>query len=696
MESIFSQMRDVDHGSAEQFDEYEAKIKALIADAVDYSLSELSPEREENLKYYYGEAPGLAALPQDPLMGDPGTEDDDTGNRATIVSTDVRDVIMAVLPSMMRIFTESEQVANFEPNGPGNEAMAQQATADVLHQFWEDNPGFLILHTILKDTFTEKVGIVRWWTDDLPQMKQEEYRKLSGEQLSALIQEANEKGDQQAELVDLGPQDGDGMYEFAIVNYMESKPLRVIEAVPPEDFRVDRRARNPYKSRLIGSEQLVSGSDVVQMGFDQLLVEQYIGNFDYYSIEKSIRAPGSDTSFIDSDMVIFGEYFIRIDQDGDGIDELHRIRTLGPNHDIIEDVIVNNVQLAVFCGDPRPHTVVGDALADLAKDIQQIKTMLLRGALDSLTGSMFPDLVVNELLVNMNDALADGVGRIIRTKSDPASVIKELRSSFNGGEVFEMMDKMDMIRQSRTGISEASKGVDPKAFQSTNLAGIDTVVNGAQERIELIARILAETGFKDMMKGLLYETVRYPNRKRVLKMNGEWVEYDQSTYNPDLSVKVNPTLGKGSDMSRLATLKEIKDAQLMIMTTLGADNPIVTMEQALNTYKDMLRIVNIRNTTRYFNDITPEIQQQLSGPKEPSPEEKIAMAEIEKVKAGAAQKMADIQQTERKMAMDDDFRRDKLELDSIVKLVAALSKNTAAPGELPTATSVTTSRNQPG
>lgn len=695
MESIFSHLGRTNEMDLEAVDEYEAKIKALIADSVDYNQSVLSPEREENMKYYYGDAPGLEALPQDPLQGDPGTEDDDNANRSTVVSTDVRDTVMAVLPSLIRIFTASENIADFRANGPDQEEMAKQATDDVQYQFWEENDGFLNIHTVLKDALTEKVGVIRWWTDDLPEFKQEEYRKILPEALSALIQEANAKGDQQAEVLEMGEADADGFLEYAIVNFLISKPVRVIEPVPPEDFRVDRRARTVKRSRLVGTEQLVPGSDVVAMGFDPDLVRQYTGNYDYYSVERSIRNPGIDSALVDSEMVVFGEYFIRIDQDEDGIDELHRIRTLGTNYDIIEDVVVNNVQLAVFCGDPRPHTVIGDALADLVKDIQEIKTHLLRGALDSMSASMYPDIAVNETMANMSDVLADGVGRVLRFKGNPGDSMKELRATFVGEEIFTMMDKLDMVRQSRTGISEASKGVDPKAFQSTNLAGIDQVINGAQERIELIARILAETGFKDLMRGLLYETVRYPNRKRMLKMRGKWVEYDQSTYDPELTVRVNPTLGKGSDYTKLATLEKIKESQMMVVTQLGLTNPIVSIEQLMNTQEDMLALVNIRNMSRYFNPVTPEMLQQLSGPKEPTPEEKIATAEVEKVKSETANNLADLKQKERKMIMDDDFRRDKLGLDAIVKLLGDINKNPATPATVAQADSVVDSRNTP-
>lgn len=704
METIFANIgmggRDERLNAEDEFiDLYEAKVKALIVDAVDYNESDLSPDRQENMKLYTGEYPALEAPAAEEIYGDP--DEVEPINRSTAVSTDVRDTVMSVMPSLMRIFASSENVVNFVPSTAQGEAMAKQATQDVIYTFWEDNEGFLTLHNTFKDVMISKIGIVRWWTDDDDQMMEKEFQNITLEQLQAVIQEVNEGYEEpRAKIVDQDEvlrtfdRENNNIPKVR-VQYLESKPVHRIAPVAPEDFRIDRRATSVKTARLIGSTSVVAGSDLVQMGYSKELVDQYTGSYDYYSVEKSIRVPGIDTSVIDRDLVEYGEYFVRIDKDGDGVDELHLICTMGSNFDIVKDDIVDHVQLAVFCGDPEPHTVVGSALADLTKDIQVIKTQLLRGALDGLSGSMFPDLIVNETLVNIQDVMADGIGRVIRTKGDPNGTVREMRASFAGGEIFEMMGTMDLIRQSRTGISEASKGVDPKALQSTNLMGIDAIVTGAQERIELIARILAETGFKDMMRGLLRLIVNAPNKKRTMKLTGGWVEYDQSTYDPNLTCKVNPMLGKGSDMARIGALAEIQAMQQTVVQQMGIMNPIVTPEQLLNTVKDRLAIVNIKDTTRYFNDVTPEMLQQLSGPKEPSPEEILAKAELEGVKQKTIATIAKTRYDTQKMYMDDDFKRDQLGLQTLVDLVTSLATDPSILQQVPAAEAIVEAGNQP-
>lgn len=702
MESIFS---NVGFGGGRTIgmndpDNYEAKIKALIADAEDYDRSEVSPEREENLKYYKGIAPSLDDLNDQNIEGEEDPED--AANRSTAVSTDVKDTVMAILPSLIRIFASTENVIEMIPSTAKYEESSRQALDDVTYTFWEDNDGFMLLHSVFKDTMTQKVGVVKWWTEDYQEVTQKEFRNITMEELQNLLTEY-QQGEQgiQCEIIEGGEvtgqtPEGEPMVGKVLIQYVKTTPRICIKAVPPENFRIDRRAESAKRPRLIGTAEIISSSDVVKMGYDPEFVQQYLGQYDYFRPETMLRNPGIDTSVIDRDLVEYGEYYIMIDSDGDGIDELHRIRTIGTDYDILEDIIVDDHNLAVFSGDPVPHAVIGDCVADLVKDIQRIKTQLLRGALDSLSGSLFADTIINETLVNVDDVLSDGVARVIRTKGNVNDSVRESRASFVGADVFEMMATIDVTKQSRTGISEASKGVDPKALQSTTLMGVDAIVTGAQERIELIARILAETGFKDLMRGIFREIVRAPNRKRTVRMQGKWTSFNPSLYDPNMTVRVNPTLGKGSDITRMTALNDIQQTQMMIITQMGITNPFVTPQQYMNTVTDKLAMANIKDTSRYFNEITPEVMEQLNAPPEPTPEQILAQSTLEEVKSKVANNIAEQDFKRTKLQVDDDFRRDQLGLTSLIQAITAFSQFPGSEEKVPEAAAIVEKGNQPG
>src|SRR5258707_7407790 len=123
------------------------KADALAA----MSAAQLSGERARAQDYYLG------AMDQDM----PALE-----GRSKAVSSDVADTIEGLMPSLMDIFCGSDEVVRFEPAGPEDEAAAQQETDYVNHVFMQQNAGFMILYSFIKDALLSKVGIVKvWWEE---------------------------------------------------------------------------------------------------------------------------------------------------------------------------------------------------------------------------------------------------------------------------------------------------------------------------------------------------------------------------------------------------------------------------------------------------------------------------------------------------------------------------------------------------
>lgn len=661
---------DEDQGS------YHARLVAMIEDAVDYEQSYLQGFREEAQGYYYGKLPHLPGTGED-------LDEDEQPNKSRFVSTDVRDTILTILPSLIRIFTSSsEKIAEFSPTTEANQGMADQAYDYVNHVFYEENEGFLILHSLFKDALTVKTGIVRWKTDVTREVKEQTFRGVTQEQMQMLYFE----GGEDLEVVDM-TNAPDGTIAEVTLRYYENKPQVKVIAVPPEEFRISRYAKTITSSSLTGHEYDKPASELIQEGVPEDIVLNYLGPAPSFSEERFLRNPGLSDDYRGlGDTVVYGEWFVRIDGDGDGVDELRRICTIGNDYRIISDDMVPYHNFALFCPDPRPHTVVGDSVADLIIDIQRIKTFMARGMIDNLAESTNPKMVINELVTNIEDAMNDDVGAIIRTRGDPNAAVAFSKVPYIGADLQTNIDYLDNVRASRTGITEASKGLDPKAMQSTALTGIDAIVSGAQERIELIARILAETGLKDLLRGLLREVTNNPNKARTIKLRGKWTEVDPSLYDPNMRVTVNPTIGKGSDMIRLQALTQVQQTQMTIIEKYGAkNNPLVGPMEFRNTLQDMLGLVNIKNVTRYFKEVTQEVVDAINNsPDAPDPANLLAQAELEKVKKDVVVKTADIQDAKDqrdfdrlKLQVDDDFRRDKLNVDATIAASDAIAKDGA-------------------
>jgi hypothetical protein len=672
---------------------YEHRVRAMIDDSVDYEESYLARAREENQAYYNGLQPSLSASGDD--------EEDSSPNRSTFVSTDVRDTILTVMPSLMRVFTNFDQkVADFVPTSEANQDMAEQAYDYINYVFYEDNPGFLILHSVLKDALTVKAGITKWWTDTDQEVQERTFRNISQEQYQYLVYEMPD-----VEVVDMSEMDEMGLIDSVTFRYVVDKPITRLAAVPPDEFRIARDAKDVESAGLVGHERVVPISELVLKGYDEGELRDHIQSQISYSDERFLRNPGlTDDKSIEG--VMYGEWYIRIDGDGDGIAELRHICTLGQNYIIIHDEVVPYSRFALWASDPRPHTAIGDCLADITKDIQRIKTNMMRGQLDNLAESIHPRTVVNELVTNIEDVLSDEVGAVIRTRGDPNAAVAFTKTPYAGADVQVTVDYLDKVRASRTGITEASKGLDPKAMQSTALVGIDAIVSGAQERIELIARILAETGLKATLRGLLREVVDNPNPGRTVKLRGKWADVNPSFYDATMRVQINPTLGKGTDMVRLQALAKVEQTQLTIIQQFGINNPVVTPIEFRNTQVDMLSIANIKNPNRYFKDITPEVMEAVvNQPKEPDPAAVLAQAELEKVKKDIiiesgrfALQQDQMRFNQEKFDREDDFKRDKLNVDTAVKVLDIVmdpKPQTITPGE-PTVPAAARQENRPG
>ena len=673
LERIFSTFKEGGAGDAydpADPDSYETYIQALIRDSRDYEGSTLAAARNQAQLYYYGYLPSLnpdgTPYSDTQIIQDPNATyaqitggDKESANKSQYVSTDVRDAIMLMLPSLIRLFASSENVVSLIPRTQADVDAAQQQTNYINYIFWQDNPGFLILYGAFKDAMTVKTGYVKWWTDDRKEKRRKTFINLNPQQLSLIAQ-----GDPTVKLVEHeDPDPATGLFPRVVLEFEVDKPIIKVMGVPPEEMRLDRFARSFSTSRIVGHERVVPIDELVAMGYEREECLEYLQGpaINEFTMEATLRNPGRYAGTRLGDGVNYGEWYIKIDGDGDGFPELRYICTMGDDYHIVHDEPANRVKFAVFGVDPISHTIVGDSIADYTKDIQKIKTNMMRATLDSAAESLNPKTVVNELNTDLDDVLNDDVGAVIRTRGDVNNAVAFNNVPFLGQQMLPMFELMNDVLQRRTGLNDAAKGLDPKALQSSTSIGVEAIINGAQERTELVARVLAETGFKDLFTGLYNEVCEAPNQRRTLRINGKWSDVDTGTFDASMGVEVNSTLGKGSDSVRLVTLNQIKQDQQMIMQQFGVTNPVCGITEYLNTISDMLDIANIKNVGRYFKTPSPQTLQAIaSQPKEPDAMTLAAQAQYQKVKSDTATAVGQQNLAQAKQQADDDFRHRQL------------------------------------
>jgi len=259
-------------------------------------------------------------------------------------------------------------------------------------------------------------------------------------------------------------------------------------------------------------------------------------------------------------------------------------------------------------------------------------------------------------------------------------MMREIASTFVGKDTMPMMEFFKGEVEDATGTSRAAAGLNPDALQSSTKAAVAATVTASQQQIELIARNLAETLFKPLFRGLYRLVKLHQSEERVVKLFGTYVPVNPASWDEaDPDVSVNVALGMGMVEDRIAALTAISMDQKEILTTMGLENPIVTVKQFRDTLAKKAELAGWKNTDQFYQPIPPGWKPPPQQPPPPPPPDPVAMqlAQIEAEKVKGQQALAEqkfqfeVMQAEAQMAFErekaaaEDARaRDKMIIDA--------------------------------
>jgi hypothetical protein len=371
--------------------------------------------------------------------------------------------------------------------------------------------------------------------------------------------------------------------------------------------------------------------------------------------------------------------FMRIDKDGDGIAELRCIECIGRDCFVLKDEIVDHVPFAVFCPDPEPHAMFGHSIADVTMDLQRIKSHVMRATLDSLAQSIFPRTAVVEGQANMDDVLNKEVGAIIRMRQ--VGAVQDLSTPFVGQSAMPIIDYLDQIKAQRTGVTPTSQGLDAEMLQSTTRAAVTAQISASQERIELIARTFAENGMKQLFSGLLKLITRHQDKPLLIRLRGEWVPVDPTTWDANMDCSVSVALGRGDDAQQMAFLTTVAQKQEQILQMMGLDNPLVKLSQYQQTLSQIVRKAGYKNPDAFFSPISQQQEMQLAQAQaaakaqQKDPNQLLAEVELAKAQADTFAKLQGQAIERAKLQLDADLQRDEMESNIVLKAAEIAAKS---------------------
>jgi hypothetical protein len=628
--------------------------------------------------------------------------------RSHLVLTVVRDTIRSTLPSLLRVFTGVEDPVSFEPisyeiTGNDQQAalLARQATDYARWALFTCNPGWQILHDALLDALTRKAGWVRWHWGKLQESRVEVCNNLLLPQLQMLLSQPGIETQrivrrpmtqEELQAVQRTPggmmylqQGGPPEYWSATIHRTAQQAWPVVENVPSDCVWIVPDANTVQNARAVFHVRDVPATELIEAGLPEYdVLTNTVGDMTIWRRTEAVSrdplsgynmrgGPPNDKSMA---MCRYIEGWIRCDADNDHRAELLHVHCLGDMAKLIQWERVDEIPLACFTPYREPGRVIGMSQADMVMDLQRLQSRVLRATLDSLGQSMYPRTVMTLGQVNQADIRQTAIGSIIRVAQQGA--VQELVKPFQGKEALPILDVLEAVRESRTGITRASQGLTVDELQSTAPIAISQQTSAAQDRLDMMARTLAETGLAPLYHGLLKMLARQQDRPNVIRIRGEWVDIDPRALATQWQASVNVG-GKGMPMERLAMLSQIAGKQEMIMAQGGMDNPLVGIPEYRNTLARMLETANIADVSSYFKALPPGWQPPPPN-NQPSDSQLLAMAQQQKNAADLETDRGKAQTDRAKALQDDDLQRDKAALDAWTKTwVAAAQFGTPAP-----------------
>ena len=594
-------------------------LQKKITSATDYQGSILAKSRLAAEKYYLGEPFG-----------------NEVDGESKAVSRDVAEAVDAMLPSLIKMFAASSDVVRFDPWSPEGEQAASQAT-DYVNYLWNvKNQGFAIFYSWFKTALIKKRGVVKVWWEQKETVKKERYYGLSESEIELL------RANPQITVID----EEDGYFTVSIAQ--DDGCIR-IATVPPDEFLIDQFAIDDETASFTAHRLQRTLSDLKEAGYSNL--DELAAAMDLMSDERTHRfsqdgtlvyddAEGEDKSMR---LVWVTECYLKVDHDDDGIAEMRRVTLGGDGSDsvILENEEVEHHPFATLCPFPAPDAFWGESVYDKVRDIQEQSSVLLRQILNNLYHQNMPAYGVLENHINIEDMLTRSFGKVVRM-SRPDAVFP-LPSNQLGSGPYNMLSLLAVAREQRTGVRRLATGPGADTLQNAyteTLGGAQMVGEASAERLELVARIFAETGVSRAMKLILHMIMKYDQKPKILKLRGKWTPIDPREWTEGMDLTINVGLGTGNQQSHAATMMALlaMDEKIIAMQG-GVQGPILTIQNVYNKFRKLAAASGLKDIEQFYTDPST----LPPAPPQAPPADPVMIAVQGKIEADQAKIQADAQ-----------------------------------------------------
>ena len=579
----------------------ETKIRKIVIREMDDCTgkegSKLSDDRTKLKKKYLG-------------YGYSVDDDRQSNGLSTYVDRSVMEAVEWAKPGLMRVFCNDE-IIRFDPRSPQQEQAAQDATTYVNEVAFGRNM-FSIVHNVLTDGLYQRVG---WCLAHCPEKienRVDQYTGLSEQEAQAVLMDPkiNLDNEKSIEVEQYVGSDGQPAFDLT-VHWQEKTRKIVIEPIPSEHVVISSDARDVESAKFIAYWSMKTASDLRKMGYTKDQIEELPTASDSDDMPEEVVTRNINDvhsgdyegkSEATREYKVY-EAWTDIDINDDGIAEKVKVTFVGDAESCKildwEEWPLYRAPLFAASSVPMPHSAIGLCVADLVSDLQDLRTEIMRQYLDNLALSNQAELVVNEGqsgTVEWDSLLARGVGSVHRLTGD--ATIQPLKVAAATGEIVNGVTISDSLIERRTGISSRTQSIQADTLQNT-ATGASIMEESINQRLELIARVYAETFFKPLGRYLLHLMHKYQDKAIQMRIKGRFMQFDPRKWDPDMDISVAVGLGSGNRSKLLATYQQILQIQQAMLQQLGPMSP-VHMTHIVYTCHKMAEASGLEAPERFF------------------------------------------------------------------------------------------------
>ena len=200
-------------------------------------------------------------------------------------------------------------------------------------------------------------------------------------------------------------------------------------------------------------------------------------------------------------------------------------------------------------------------------------------------------------------------GAIIR--STDVTQVRELTVGSSSQMALPAMQFFDEAVRAKTGVGDGAAGLNADALQSQTAAGVNAAVTAATAVGELMARVLAEGGMKQLFKTIATIARQNPNPDEMMRIDGQFVPVDPRSWGVEMDMETTVGIGNNKHEERMMMLQMMQQQQMQVYGTYGAQNGLVTLTNIRNTAADLMTLGGLPNVDRYLQPMNPQIEQQM-------------------------------------------------------------------------------------